>query len=86
MFYLLLPTAADRTRFIDYLAEREILSVFHYIPLNISAMGRELGGAPGDCPVAEDVSTRLVRLPFFTGLTEADQAYVIDMIKEFRSG
>ena len=46
-------------------------------------MGRELGGVPGECPVAEDVSTRLVRLPFFTGLSEENQTYVIDMIKEF---
>ncbi len=83
LFYVLLPTADDRTRFIEHLADRGIHSVFHYIPLNLSSMGRELGAVPGDCPVAEDVSTRLVRLPFFTGLSEPNQAYVIDMIKEF---
>jgi dTDP-4-amino-4,6-dideoxygalactose transaminase len=86
LFYMLLPTAADRTRFIEHLAERGIHAVFHYIPLNLSSKGRELGGVPGECPVAEDVSTRLVRLPFFTGLTETNQAYVIDMIEEFKSG
>ena len=85
LFYLLLPTATDRTRLIDYLAEHGIHAVFHYSPLHLSSMGQELGGTPGECPVAEDVSTRLVRLPFFTGLSETNQAYVIDTIKEFRS-
>ena len=83
LFYLLLPSAADRTRFIEHLADRGIHAVFHYIPLNLSSMGHELGGAPGQCPVAEDASERLVRLPFFTGLSETNQAYAIDMIEEF---
>ena len=86
LFYLLLPTPADRNRFIKHLADRGVHAVFHYIPLNLSPKGRELGGVPGECPVAEDVSTRLVRLPFFTGLSETNQAYVIEMIEEFRRG
>jgi len=86
LFYLLLPTPADRTRFIEHLADRGVHAVFHYIPLNLSPKGRELGGVPGECPVAEDVSTRLVRLPFFTGLSETNQAYVIEMIEEFGGG
>ncbi len=85
LFYLLLPTAADRSRFIEHLADHGIHAVFHYIPLHLSAKGRELGALPGECPVAEDVSTRLVRLPFFTGLNETSQAYVIDRITEFHA-
>ena len=83
LFYLLLPSAADRTRFIEHLADRGVHAVFHYIPLNLSSMGRELGGVPGQCPVAENASARLVRLPFFTGLSETNQAYTIEMIEEF---
>ena len=83
LFYLLLPSAADRTRFIEHLADRGVHAVFHYIPLNLSSMGRELGGVPGQCPVAEDASARLVRLLFFTGLSETNQAYTIEMIEEF---
>ena len=61
-------------------------AVFHYVPLNLSPMGESLGARPGDCPVAEDVSSRLVRLPFFTGLDEATQEIVIRTVREYRCG
>jgi dTDP-4-amino-4,6-dideoxygalactose transaminase len=47
-------------------------------------MGRQFGGKKGDCPVTEEVSDRLVRLPFFNDLTEADQARVVAALKDFR--
>jgi dTDP-4-amino-4,6-dideoxygalactose transaminase len=83
MYYLLMPSLSTRTRFIDYLKERGILSVFHYLPLHLSDMGQKFGGVPGDCPVTEDLSDRLVRLPFYTTLTSDDQARVIDEILKF---
>ena len=83
MFYVLLPSAAARSRLIDHFRERGILSVFHFLPLNESEMGRRHGGTPGQCPVAADVSRRLLRLPFFTGLSEDDQHDVIRTILEF---
>ena len=86
MYYLLLPTAEHRNRFIRFLEDHGVRSVFHYVPLNLSPMGESLGARPGDCPVAEDVSSRLVRLPFFTGLEEADQETVIRAVREFRCG
>jgi dTDP-4-amino-4,6-dideoxygalactose transaminase len=46
-------------------------------------MGRRFGGRPGQCPVTEDVSQRLLRLPFFTAMTEAEQTEVIEAIEEF---
>jgi dTDP-4-amino-4,6-dideoxygalactose transaminase len=46
-------------------------------------MGRKFGGRPGDCPVAEDVSDRLVRLPFHNALSKAEQERVIEAILEF---
>jgi len=82
MFYLLLPTLAARTRFIAHLRARDILSVFHYIPLHLSPMGRRFGGQPGACPVTEDVSERLVRLPFYTDLTTEQQDDVCATIAE----
>ena len=86
MYHLLLPTAEDRRRFITFLKDRGVNAVFHYIPLNLSPMGESLGARPGDCPVAEDVSSRLVRLPFFTGLDEATQEIVIRTVTEYRCG
>jgi dTDP-4-amino-4,6-dideoxygalactose transaminase len=84
MFYMLLPSLEHRQALIAHLKERGILSVFHYLPLHLSDMGRELGGKEGDCPVTESVSDRLVRLPFYIELTEADQEYVVSTLCKFR--
>ena len=86
MYFLLLPPPADRARFIAHLDDRGVSAVFHYVPLNASPMGERLGARAGDCPVTEDVSARLVRLPFFTGLDEASQQRVIDAVTEYRCG
>lgn len=81
MFYLLLPSLEQRQALIEHLKGHGILSVFHYLPLHLSDMGRKFGGQPGDCPVTEDVSDRLLRLPFYNDLTEADQTSVCAAIK-----
>ena len=80
MFQLLMPTLAERTALIERLRERGILAVFHYLPLHLSAMGRRHGGRAGQCPVAEDAADRLLRLPFYTALTEAEQAEVVETV------
>lgn len=82
LFYLLLPSLTLRQQFIAELRKHGILSVFHYVPLHTSKMGRRYGGAPGDCPVAEMVSDRLVRLPFYNRLSETEQFRVIKTIRE----
>jgi dTDP-4-amino-4,6-dideoxygalactose transaminase len=84
MFYLLLPSLEVRQALIEHLKARGILSVFHYLPLHLSDMGRRFGGKEGDCPVTEEVSDRLLRLPFYNDLDEADQARVVEAIKEFK--
>jgi dTDP-4-amino-4,6-dideoxygalactose transaminase len=83
MYYLLLPSLGARTALIAHLKSRGILSVFHYLPLHLSDMGRKLGGKAGDCPVTEDVSDRLLRLRFYNQLTEVEQQKVIYAIHEF---
>jgi dTDP-4-amino-4,6-dideoxygalactose transaminase len=85
MFYLLLPSLAFRQAIITHLKSYGILSVFHYLPLHLSTMGRKFGGDEGDCPVAEDVSDRLLRLPFYNDMSEIDQKQVVDAILEFTS-
>lgn len=84
MFYLLLPSLASRQALMAHLKTRAIQSVFHYMPLHLSDMGRKLGGRVGDCPVAEGMSDRIIRLPFFNTLTDADQTRVIEAVKDFR--
>lgn len=83
MFYLLLPSLEIRQELIRHLNARDINSVFHYLPLHLSRMGRQFGGQKGDCPVTEDVSDRLLRLPFYNDLRESDQAEVVTAIREF---
>jgi len=86
MYYLLMPSLEERTAFIDHLAKQEIKAVFHYLPLHLSsfAESRELGAwskeRKAECPVTEDVSDRLVRLPFYTSMTEEEQARVIEAV------
>ena len=83
MFQLLLPNLPLREALIAHLRAHGILAVFHYLPLHLSTMGQAFAGRPGDCPVTEDVSDRLVRLPFFNDLSRSDQDRVIDTIQTF---
>jgi dTDP-4-amino-4,6-dideoxygalactose transaminase len=80
MFYLVMPDAESRTRLIAHLKAREILAVFHYLPLHLSEMGARWGGRAGDCPVTESVSERLVRLPLYTSITDSEQDRVIEAV------
>jgi dTDP-4-amino-4,6-dideoxygalactose transaminase len=83
MFYLILPSLDERQSLISYLKDHGILSVFHYQPLHLSDMGHRFGGRVNDCPVTEDVSDRILRLPFYNDLTEDDQARVVAAITSF---
>jgi len=83
MFYMLMPTSEHRDRLLDHLRQRGIRAVFHYQPLHISPMGRRFGGRAGDCPVTEDVAGRLLRLPFYTSLGEAEQGIVLDGVRSY---
>ncbi len=84
MYYLVMPSLAERQALIAHLRERGILSVFHYQSLHLSPAGREFGGCEGQCPVTENVSDRLLRLPFFNDLSDSEQARVIDGVLEFQ--
>lgn len=83
MFYLLMPSLKKRQALISHLKEQGISSVFHYLPLHLSDVGRKLGGKDGDCVVTEDISDRLLRLPFYNDLTLEDQARVVASIHDF---
>jgi dTDP-4-amino-4,6-dideoxygalactose transaminase len=86
MFYMITNSLEERQAFIAHLKSKGILSVFHYLPLHISEMGIRFGGKKGDCPVAEEMSDRLVRLPFYNALSGAEQRSVIDAVLSFFEG
>jgi dTDP-4-amino-4,6-dideoxygalactose transaminase len=83
LFYLLMPSAADRDDLIEHLRQRGVSGVFHYMPLHRSPMAQRWP-ARADCAVSEQVSACLVRLPFFTALDAASQEIVIEAVREYR--
>jgi dTDP-4-amino-4,6-dideoxygalactose transaminase len=83
MFYVIMPSFESRQALISHLAAFGIPAVFHYLPLHLSPMGLRFGGRQGDCPVTEDLADRLLRLPFFTGMSTSEQSQVIDAVHGF---
>jgi dTDP-4-amino-4,6-dideoxygalactose transaminase len=83
MFYLLMPSLAMRQRLISHLSANGILAVYHYIPLHSSEMGAKYGATAEQCPVTNHISETLVRLPLYHGLSDEEQASIIECIKSF---
>jgi len=83
MYYLLLPSLETRAALIQHLKKRGILAVFHYLPLHLSEYALRWGRKRDHCPVSEDVSDRLLRLPFFNALGEEQQGNVIEAVRSF---
>lgn len=83
IFWLSLPAASTRARFLSELAARGVQSTFHFLALNVSPMGVSFGSRSGDCPVAERESECLARLPLFWGMTAQDQDLVIEAVRAF---
>ena len=67
MFYLIMPSTEIRNNFIDYLLNSNIKAVFHYLPLHSSKMGRKFD-QDINLKVTDEISSRLVRMPFYADL------------------
>lgn len=83
MFYIKLSDVEDRTRFINYLKEAEIMAVFHYIPLHSCPAGEKFGEFHGEDRYTTKESDRLVRLPMFYNMTDVNQRTVINTILSY---
>ena len=83
MFYVITPNLRMRDALIAHLKEQGIGAVFHYVPLHTAPVGLTFGYQPGDLPVTENLSDRLVRLPFYYAISEMDQMKVVSHIKQF---
>jgi dTDP-4-amino-4,6-dideoxygalactose transaminase len=84
LFCLLMPDLERRTDFLAFTRERGVATTFHYLPLDESPAGKRFGHAPVDCKVSRDVSDRLVRLPVFSDITEAEVERILTVVSEFR--
>ena len=81
MYYIILPTEEIRNKVMDKLKQKEISSVFHYIPLHTSPMGLKLGYKQGDLPKTEEYSARLLRLPLYADMSEEEIEKVCKSLK-----
>lgn len=76
MFHVLLPDRNQRNDVLESLGKAGVRATFHYLPLHSSEAGRSFAARPTACPVSEDVSGRLLRLPFHNNLSPDDVDYV----------
>jgi dTDP-4-amino-4,6-dideoxygalactose transaminase len=76
--------AKKRDELIEYLKEREIGSIIHYpIPPHLSKAYSNLGYKKGDFPITEEYADTVLSLPFYNGMTEEEQDYVINALNRF---
>jgi len=83
MFYIKAASLSVRTELIAYLKEREVYSVFHYIPLHSAPAGLKFGRFHGEDKYTTRESERLLRLPMFYGLTLEQVDYICEQVKSF---
>jgi len=83
IYYILTADIEERQALIEHLAARDIMAVFHYVPLHTSPMGRKFGYRPGQLPVTEELSERILRLPLYYSLTEPEVLRVTNAVREF---
>lgn len=76
MFYILLDSEEVRSRLIKHLRTKGIFAVFHYVPLHSSPAGLQFGRASGTLNVTDDVSSRLLRLPLYSGMRGRERRVV----------
>lgn len=85
LYYLLLPSAGARDRFLEHMHFRGIGATFHYMPLHTSPMGQRWNYRRGDFPVTESVAERLVRLPLYSDLSEEEMLRVVSCVRSFQA-
>lgn len=83
MFYLKTKDMEERSRLIDFLKSKDILSVFHYVPLHSAPAGKKFGRFHGEDRYTTKESERLLRLPLFYQLTADQTEYVAGQVKAF---
>lgn len=80
MYYVLLADDIDRQKVLTAMKADGIWSVFHYVPLHTSPAGQRYGRTYGSLGVTVHQSERLIRLPLWYGITEAQQSRVVEVL------
>ena len=82
MYYVLLAPEINRQKVLDEFKYNKIGAVFHYVPLHSSIAGQRYGRAHGELNVTNTLPERLIRLPLWVGITEQQQARVVEVLNE----
>jgi dTDP-4-amino-4,6-dideoxygalactose transaminase len=85
MFYIKTSDLKERTSLIEHLASQKIQAVFHYLPLHSSVAGKHFSRFNGEDIYTTAESEKLVRLPFFYGLTSDENNFISSQIRAFFS-
>ena len=85
MFYIITRDSHTRDKLLQFLKEKHVHAIFHYVPLHTAPMGRTLGYDDVELPVTEDLSARLIRLPCYFELSQEEQDRVISCIHSYFS-
>ena len=85
MFYIKAKDLKERTELISYLKKNDIMAVFHYVPLHTAPAGIKYGRFHGEDIYTTKESERLVRLPFYYNIEDANVEKVINCVTEFYS-
>lgn len=83
IFYIIVSDLATRSDLLEFLREKKVLAVFHYVPLHTSDAGKRFGVFHGRDVNTTSLSERIVRLPLFFGISDEDQEYIIGCVKNF---
>ncbi|HEY4662912.1 MAG TPA: dTDP-4-amino-4,6-dideoxygalactose transaminase [Candidatus Humimicrobiaceae bacterium] len=83
LFYILLENKKVRDLLLKYFKNKGILAIFHYLPLHLSPIGKKIGYRTGQLPITEELSSCLIRLPMFYGLSRIEQDMVLDNLISF---
>lgn len=83
MYYLLVKDLGVRTALIEYLRERGIMAVFHYVPLHTSEAGKRFSKVSEKLSVTENIADRLIRLPLYCDLSQEQIQKIITSVKQF---
>ena len=83
IFYILANSLEVRDDLIKRFKENGIWAIFHYVPLHSSPAGVKYGRVGSAMKVTDDISDRLLRLPLYFEMTDADVDRVIDVLSLF---
>ncbi|OHX64943.1 dTDP-4-amino-4,6-dideoxygalactose transaminase [Flammeovirga pacifica] len=82
MFYLICPNADFRTMLIKHLKNENIHAVFHYLSLHKSEYIEKLQYMTQDCPLSDEYTDQLLRLPLYYELKSLSS--IISIITNYK--